>query len=798
MMKKVLLVLTFASGLCHGADDLVKDLKVFLENHCYDCHGDGMSKGGLDFDELKTDLADPANFAKWELIYDRVEKGEMPPKKVKERPDDDEVSHFGERLFRPLYEAHQKERGTVLRRLNRREYENTMNDLFGTNLKLARMLPEDGRSHEFDNVGEALGLSMMHLERYLDAARLVFDTAVQSEIKKPEAKVIPANFRESEIEKSIGKQWKKLPDGAIVRFQGGGYPSGLLRNSGVPVSGWYEIEVTGYAHQSEKSVTCSISGESYQRGSGKPVYRYASFAPDKPTTVKFRQWIEKNYMLVVEPRGLVFPHPRPENIDDYKGAGFAFVSASVTGPLIEEFPTRGHELIFDGLERKEIMPGNLRDREKSWYRPKFEVETDDEEAAAVGSIKRLASRAWRRPVDESDLESYLGLFKAERAKEESFESALRTALTALFVSPKFLFLKEEAGMLDDHALVNRLSYFLSRTAPDVVLQEVVAKGGVKANLRSETERLMQDDRFNRFIADFADSWLDLREIDFTAPDKNLFPEFDPYLRDSLVPETRAFLKELFLGNHPVRAIVKSDFAMLNSRLAQHYDLPPVEGPEMRKVTLPKESVRGGLLTQGSILKVTANGTNTSPVVRGVWVLERILGDPPQPPPAGIPGVEPDIRGAETLRQILDKHRDSQSCNACHQKIDPPGFALESFNPIGGFREQFRSMGEGERIKKKIGGRNVRFRRGPEVDSAGALPDGQTFAGYREFRDLLAAEEEALATNLLSKLLTFATGREMGFSDRLEIQSMVDESAKNGYRIGDLLHLAVSSPIFQSK
>lgn len=798
LSRKLLLVSLILPMRCLGLNDLAADLQVFLENHCYDCHGDGMAKGGLDFDELETDLSDPANFARWELIYDRVEKGEMPPKKVKERPDDDEVSHFGERLFRPLYEAHRKERGTVLRRLNRQEYENTMNDLFGTNLKLARMLPEDGRSHEFDNVGEALGLSMMHLERYLEAARLVFDSAIQSEIKKPEVTVIPANFRESEIEKSLGKQWKKLPDGAIVRFQGGGYPSGLLRNSGVPVSGWYEIEVTGYAHQSDKAVICSISGESYQRGSGKPVYRYASFAPDKPTTVKFRQWIEKNYMLVVEPRGLIFPHPRPDKIDEYRGPGFAFVSASVTGPLVDEFPTRGHKLIFGELERKEIMPGNPADREKSWYRPKFEIVTGNEELAALSSLRRVAARAWRRPVEGEELDSYLKLFKAERAKGGSFEEALRTAVTALFVSPNFLFLREEKGQLDDHALANRLSYFLHRIAPDAALRSLAANRGVVENLNETTRRLMQDERFDRFIADFADSWLDLREIDFTAPDKNLFPEFDPYLKDSLIPETRAFLKELFVGNHPVKAIVKSDFAMLNSRLAQHYDLPSVEGPEIRKVALPADSVRGGLLSQGSILKVTANGTNTSPVVRGVWVLERILGNPPQPPPPGIAGVEPDIRGAETLRQILDKHRDSQSCNACHRKIDPPGFALESFNPIGGFRERFRSTGEGERIKEKVAGRNVRFRWGPEVDSAGSLPDGRTFGGYREFRDLLAAEEEALATNFLRKLLTFATGREMGFSDRLEIQSMVEKSAGNGYRIGDLLHLAVSSPIFLSK
>ncbi|MGC6457417.1 MAG: DUF1588 domain-containing protein [Akkermansiaceae bacterium] len=767
-----------------------KKIASFLEYHCYDCHGDGRDRGGLDLESLKSDLSDPAAYARWELVYKRVEKGEMPPKKVKERPESKELVEFLGDLNPALTQAHEEEKGTVLRRLNRREYENTMNDLFGTNLRLAEMLPEDGRSHEFDTVGEALGLSMVHLEKYLEAARLVIDSAIQKEIAKPEVKNIPAHFRESEIAKSLGKQWKQLPDGAIVRFEGGGYPSGLLRNSGVPVSGWYEIEVTGYAHQSKAPVVCAISGESYVRGSGKPIYRYVSFPPDKPTTVRFRQWIEQRYMLVVEPRDIVFPFPRPKVIDDYQGPGFAFVSASLKGPLVDEFPTRGHKLIFGDLDRREIMPGNPRDREKSWYRPKFEVITENENAAAMGSLKRVATKAWRRAVNETELTSYLTLFQKEREREESFESALRTALAAVFVSPNFLFLQEESGALGQTALSSRLSYFLNRTAPLAGMQ--------KGTLREQAERLIARKEFDRFIADFADAWLDLREIDFTAPDKNLFPEFDPYLRDSLVPETRAYLKELFSGNHSVSAIVKSDFAMLNSRLAEHYGLPPVEGPEIRKVDLPAESPRGGFLTQASVLKVTANGTNTSPVVRGVWVLERIMGDPPQPPPPGIPGVEPDIRGAETLREILDKHRDSQSCNACHQKIDPPGFALEAFNPIGGYRERFRSMGGGERIQKEIRGRKVRFRLGPEVDSAGALPDGRPFEDFREFRDLLARNEEALARNFVTKLLTFATGREMGFSDRPEISGIVRKAAADGYRIRDLLHLAISSKIFQSK
>lgn len=797
-MKIFPLILPALFGLVAGAQGFEKGIEPFLEYHCYDCHGDGRDKGGLSFDDLTTDLSDPAVFAKWELVFDRVRKGEMPPQKVEERPEEEELEEFFGHLSPALTGEHRKQKGTVLRRLNRREYENTMNDIFGTNLKLAEMLPEDGRSHEFDNVGETLGLSMMHLERYLEAARLVYDGAVQSEIKKPVVRDIPAGFRESEAEKALGKYWKKLPDGAIVRFEGGGYPSGLLRNSGVPVSGWYEVEVTGYAHQSDKPVVCSISGESYQRGSGKPVYRYAAFAPNKPTTVRFRQWIEKSFMLVVEPRGIVFPHPRPKKIEDYKGPGFAFVSASLKGPLVDEFPSRGHKLIFGDLERREIMPRNARDRERSWYRPKFEVITDDEEAAVMGSLMRVAAKAWRRPVGEDELGSYLKLFKRERAKEESFEDSLRTAVTALFVSPNFLFLGEERGELGPHALANRLSYFLNRSAPDVSLRKLAMDGLVGTHLKSESERLMKGEAFDRFITDFADAWLDLREIDFTAPDKNLFPEFDAYLRDSLLLETRAYLKELIKGNHPVSTIVKSDFAMLNSRLAEHYELPPVDGPEIRKVTLPKDSVRGGLLTQASVLKVTANGTNTSPVVRGVWVLERILGDPPQPPPAGIPGVEPDIRGAETLRQILDKHRDSESCNACHQKIDPPGFALESFNPIGGFRERFRSTGEGERVKEKIRGRNVRFRWGLEVDAAGALPDGRSFSNFREFRDILAKEDEVLAINFVSKLLTFATGREMGFSDRPEIAGIVQASAGDGYRIRDLLHRSIESKIFQCK
>jgi hypothetical protein len=239
--------------------------------------------------------------------------------------------------------------------------------------------------------------------------------------------------------------------------------------------------------------------------------------------------------------------------------------------------------------------------------------------------------------------------------------------------------------------------------------------------------------------------------------------------------------------------------MLNNRLAEHYEIEGVAGPEIRPVKLPADSVRGGLLSQASILKVSANGTTTSPVTRGVWVIERILGQHAPPPPPGVPGVEPDIRGASTLRELLDKHRSLDTCRSCHQKIDPPGFALESFDPIGGYRDRFRSLGgNGERVAKEINGLKVRYSLGPKVDAAGQMADGRSFDDFRQFRELLAQDKPLLARAFATKLLTFATGREMGFSDRAEIERIVAASQKTNYGVRDLLWQVVQSEIFRRK
>jgi hypothetical protein len=778
-------------------------LRAFFGQYCFDCHADGAAEGGLELDKLGADLGDVATFAKWERIYDRVRSGEMPPEDD-EQPSVEQRNAFAKALGGPLAKAHATRKGTVLRRLNRREYQNTMNDLFGTDLDLESMLPEDGRCGEFDNVGQTLSISLVQLQSYLDAADLVLDASIAKSTSRPEASTILANYAETrEGEKHIGKAWKQAEDGAVVFFRPLGYPSGMLRTANVRQTGRYKIRVTGYAYQSDLPVTFKVGGTSFQRGSQKPTFGYVSFPPGKPTTIELEAKIEKNFMIEITPWGISDTENeiRKSGVNSYKGPGLAINQVELEGPLVDQFPSRGHRLIFEGLHRREIAPHNPNDKRKPWYEPKFEILSDNPKRDATNSLRRVATAAFRRPTAAGEIEDYLDLFEAQMAGGASMEEALRAAVVAIFSSPDFLYLSESGGWLDDYAIASRLSYFLVRTTPDADLLRAAAEGKLsedRQTLLAQTRRLLGDPRSRRFIIDFTDAWLNLRDIEFTSPDQNLFPEFDPFLQYSMLEETRQFMATLIDENLGVKNLLKPSFAMLNNRLAKLYDIDGVAGPEIRRVNLPGDSVRGGLLGQGSILKVSANGTNTSPVVRGVWFMERIAGQTPPPPPAGVPGVEPDIRGASTLRELLAKHRDMDACRSCHTMIDPPGFALESFNPIGGWRENFRSLGDGERVDLEVNGRRVRYRIGPKVDASGQLPDGTGFNGFREFRDLMLRDEDVLARTLATKLLTFATGRELGFSDRPVIDEIVGKSKVNGHGVRDIIELVVMSEVFRSK
>lgn len=783
-----------ASGCLNAFDG---PLIPFFEKHCYDCHDDSTTKGGLDLVALEGDLESEALFAKWERIYDRVAKGEMPPEK-KPRPDDKELAQFRKDLAIPLAKAHEKSKGTVLRRLNRQEYANTVNDIFGTKTDLVSLLPEDGRSHEFDNIGSALGVSMIQLERYLEGIDQVLDEAIATTVDAPDVTTLKADYVSArEGQTHIPKAWGKAPDGAVLFFRQIVYPSGMLRGTGVREDGYYKIRVTGYAHRTEDPITFSIGGTSFARGSTKKTYGYYSFNPGEPQTIEITQLVRRNYMVEIIPFGLKDEDgyiQSKKTTEGYLGPGLAINHVEVEGPVFDQFPTKGHQLLFEGIDREQSNPGNK-------WKAEFRINSEDPRADAAAALLRVANRAFRRPVSSEEITPYVELFGKTFSDTGDFEEALRAGVTAIFLSPDFLYLKERPGFLDSYALAARLSYAFNRTLPD---DELLASARTQKLIKdpnelwTQTQRLMVGEKFQRFIVDFADAWLNLREIEFTAPDGNLFPEYDRFLQYSIIEETRSYLRELIETNLPARNIVKSEFAMLNSRLGEHYGIEGVAGPHLRKFPLPPGSPRGGFLSQGSILKVSANGTNTSPVVRGVWVMERILGQTPAPPPPGIPGVEPDIRGATTLRELLDKHRDSESCQSCHRAIDPPGFAMESFNPIGGWRDHFRSLGEGERVTLEVNGRRVRYKKGPPVDSSGLLEGSGEFSGFNEFRDLLAEDEDRLAKAFVSKFLTFATGREMGFSDRPKINKIVAESAQNGHGIKDLIKLAIFSDIFRRK
>lgn len=812
MYRKLLLALAMtplvlAGGLfastARGQEDFSTPLGPFFHQYCHDCHGGGASEGGLAIDLLSRQLDDLGTFAAWERIFDRVAVGEMPPPEA-DQPTAEQRSQFTKLLGERLTHAHAATKGTVLRRLNRREYQNTLNDLFGTNLDLQRLLPEDGRSHEFDNIAESLSISMIQLQRHLESIDAVMDAAIASTSSAPEPTTIRANYAETrEGERHIGEVWKQLEDGAVVFFKPLGYPTGMLRTANIRKTGRYRISVSGYAYQSDEPITFAIGASTFQRSAERPTFAYRSLPPGPPSTVTVEACIDDHYMIELTPWGISDKDQeiRLQGIESYAGPGLAILHVDLEGPLHDEFPSRGHRLLFDGLNRVELGRGKPQAQHKPWDTPTFAIESDDPVGDAKRVLQRVAAAAFRRPIETSEVKPYVDLFNAQREEGADFEEALRTATAAIFCSPDFLYLRESRGRLDDFALASRLSYFLTRTLPDTALQTAAASGELLGNqvvLLEQTRRLLSGKHHERFIADFTDAWLNLRDIDFTAPDTNLYPEFDEFLQDSMLKETRQYFASLIATNEGARSLVQSDYAMLNHRLAEHYGIGGVVGPEIRRVELPANSVRGGLLTQASILKVSANGTNTSPVVRGVWVLERMLGIAPPPPPPGIPGVEPDTRGAATLRELLDQHRNLESCRGCHRLIDPPGFALESFNPIGGWRTHFRSLGKGRPVNREVAGKQVRYRIGPDVDAGGELADGTKFRDFLEFRELLARDERTLARTLTTKLLTFATGREMGFSDRRTIDEIVDRAEPGGYGVRDLIEGVVTSEVFLSK
>lgn len=806
-------------------------VRSFVNDHCYDCHSGPDAESGLDLESLGFQAESAGNLATWTKIHDRIAAGEMPPPEYEELSPESRAPIVG-KLAKDLCDAcseKQNRDGRVqFRRLNRFEYESSLRDLLDLpNLEVREMLPPDASRHGFDNVGSALDVSYVQMSRYLDAAAVALDEATRLG-PKPDVQtqrwLMRDNGRFGQI---LRKQVEAVPVGDAVGVlrQPNSAQSPLWLSKFAPQSdGRYRIraKVFGFIWDQGKVMPADrIHAVTYQavRGTMKRalVTKDIVRRPEEHCIHQFDAFLRVGDEIQFWFGTLDDRNKKKTPIDQYTAPGVAIEWVEIEGPIISDWPPPSHRRLFgdlpvkrwaeaSGLKRpeppmtvkgvgKRALPQRVGDKD---FVP-FHVVSSDPAADSRRLLADFASAAFRRPVHADELVEFQQLVDAKLTSQVCFDEAMRVGYLAVLCSPEFLFLREQPGRLDDHAIATRLSLFLWSSLPDQELRDLADQDRLLEHLPEQVERMLDDPRVERLIENFAGQWLDLRRINVTEPDEQLYPEYDRLLLASMVLETRAYFAEMLRSDLSIQHVVDSDFAMLNQRLAEHYEVPGVEGFDIRKVALPSDSPRGGFITQASVLKVTANGTTTSPVTRGAWFLDRILGQPAPPPPPGIPAVEPDLRGATTIRQQLEVHRKDEACAGCHRSIDPPGFALESFDVIGGFRQQYRTLGAGDDPMRTFkDDRRVAYKLGPPVDCSGELPGGDSFAGMDEFRDRLKSRKHQIARNLIEKLLIYATGEGVQFCDRQVIDQMVDKTIAGDDGLRTVIHRIVQSELFQKK
>ena len=783
-------------------------LGQFTANYCAECHGEDDPEGDFRLDTLKLKLTDRENIGDWQEVLDRLETVEMPPKKA-EQPTKEERTAIVDILksyLRTTSEnvAHEE---VVLRRLNRRQYRNTLRDLLKIDVELrdpTSSFPADNVVEGFDNIGSALMMSDFLLKEYLAAARAALD-AVPADSSRPEPKTFHmANRRKSDKAmrgRFVSKFDPVVDDDRLFLYINDERAPGDARgqtfdfSSRVPHEGTYEfsfeVESKGRGKFAEKF------------GVGDPP-DYQVYSPDELHRLEL--YILTPQLGTTPTRTLVEVIDLPDNerLTFTRSlkllAGCQAQLAFGNGPIAtngEPYPQR---LGFGTADPKSNNKNRTEIRRKthellkkidapriviygaSEHGPLFDEWLPPSRSAVYGKpgqsnmevIRAFCERAFRRPVSDEDIAPFVKVASAR-------EDGVRVALEAILCSPQFIYLYENDGALDDYALAARLSYFLWNTMPDDTLMELASRGKLASPevLLQQTERMLSDPRSDDFVGTFVGQWLKLQNMRDMAPDPMKFNDFyRRRLGDAMVEESEMFFRHLLDKNLPVDGFINADFTFLNAALARHYGIPGVEQTSLHQVKLISSTHRGGLLGQGAVLTASANGVDTSPVTRGVWILENLLGSTPPPPPPEVDIAEPDARGDLTIRQFYAKHRTDQSCNQCHKKIDPLGFAIENFDAIGRWRENYSS--------------------GHKIDPAGRLPNGDQFSDVSQMKEILATDTILFKRNLTTKLLTYATGRTMEATDRPHIEKIVEASAADGFGLRDLVSAVVSSKIFLSK
>ena len=765
----------------------------YLKTHCNDCHNPDFQEAGLDLTKLTADLNDHEMMEEWVYVFDRVKAGEMPPSES-EAPGKEETTRFLTKLSDELtghLENRNKEQGRVQgRRLTNLQLERTLHDLLGIDIPLAVHMTEDSDGTGFNTVASGQAMSHFQLQKHLEVVDMALDEAFDRVFEPtnhfdrlmPAKQIVRRNprrrCREPEMRKDLAVVWSH----GLVFY--GRVPATTAREDG-----WYRftIRAKGLKIPSHlNGIWCTVRSGRCVSSSPLMAWVGAFEVTDEMQEWTFETWLPAGEMIEIRPGDKTLKKGRTAG--GQVGAG-EIEPQNVPGIAMESIRV---ERIHYGPGEEVIQKQLFGDLKWNSWKVKGKQRTVLKSQQPKKDLERLmtafASRAYRRPVETHEIADYISL--AQNFLDEGYPllDALRAGYRALLCSPRFLYFEEPVGKLDDYSIASRLSYFLWGTMPDQRLFADAKAGSLQdpAVIKQQVDRMLAHPRGKRFITDFADQWLQLNMIDFTEPDRRMFPTFDLVVQQSMLDETQTYLQEMLDKDVSVSKFIDSDHTYLNSRLARFYQLPEVKGDRLQRTSFPAESPRGGLISHGAILKVTANGTQTSPVVRGVWLNERILGvsipDPPEAPPA----IEPDIRGATTVRDMLEKHRSIESCSSCHRKIDPPGFALEQFDPAGQFRTHY------PRLQKR------RFVKGNKIDPAYTLHTGKNFDDLNEFRSVVCEDLKPIAKNLVEELLTYGTGAEIDFRDRAIVEKIADSTQSSDYGFRSLLYATVTSPIFLTK
>ena len=730
-----------------------------INQYCVGCHNGTSKAAGLALDTAKAD-----DTATWEKVLRRVRGRTMPPVGLP-RPKEADYQNLVATLESKLDAAKvDPGRTDTFRRLNRTEYQNAIRDLLAVDVDVTGLLPSDDSSHGFDNVTVG-NLSPTLLERYLGAARKITRLAIGIPPKQAggETVMLPPDLTQEE-------HFEDLPlgtrGGTVVKYT-------------FPLDAEYEIQIRLQRDRNEHVeglrgnhvVELMLDGERIQAFTAKPPGQGQDHSVvDREFNVRLRVSAGPHVLAAAFPKQSSTlleterqPYQAHFNMDRHPRITPAVFSVTVNGP----YAVKG--------------PGDTPSR-----RAIFVCKTEDE-ACAKKILSGLMRRAYRRPSTEADLAVPLKFYREAR-KSEGFEPGIEMGLRAVLVSPEFLFRVEQdptsaapksVYRITDLELASRLSFFLWSSIPDEELLAAAVRGDLHqpAVLQKQVKRMLADERSRMLVTNFADQWLYLRNLASITPDMRAFPDFDDNLRKAFRKETHLFVESVMREDRSVLDLLRADYSFLNERLAKHYGVPNVYGSRFRKVTFGPETMRGGLLRQGSILTVTSYATRTSPVIRGKWILDNILGVPPPPPPPNVPALDEAKAALKkmTMRERLSEHRKNPACSGCHKLMDPVGFSLENFDAVGRWRQA---------------------EDGTPVDVSGGLPDGAKFAGVAGLEKALLTRPELFATTITEKLLTYSLGRGVEFTDAPAVRQIVRQAQKSDFRFSSFIQGIAGSPSFQ--